>query len=117
MLVRMVAVTKSVIYQNIKTICTEQNLTVSQVEEDTGIPKGSLANWDNERRWSIYLPLVAKRLGVSIDYLFYAKDSLNKSAIERVKSALDTMPIDDDSADMIISISKIITNKLSHNEN
>lgn len=83
------------------------------METATGIPKNSIANWNDEPHWTDYLQRVAAHLEVPIDTLFHLESLDNITPADRVKAALENMQIDDDSADAIIGIARIITNKFS----
>lgn len=50
------------IYDNIKAICKEKNISISKMEKDLGFPQGSI------HKWNINIPSVIKVKKVT-DYL------------------------------------------------
>ena len=57
------------LYENIKSVCKEKKIPMYQVEDDTGLPRGSISKWRTVKPAYDKLQAVAKRLDVSMDEL------------------------------------------------
>ncbi len=57
------------IYERIKTLCKQQNLTVTSLEKELGFAKGSLSKIDSHKPSSERIHKLADRLGVSASYI------------------------------------------------
>lgn len=109
---------QSILFKNIQTICKERDLPVSALEDEAGIPRGTIGNWSTERHWMIYLQATARTLGVSIDSLFLIDPALSNSSDRlgdkdrirhlRILAAMDGLSLDDKSVNVIIEIAKLL---------
>lgn len=57
------------LYENIKAVCKEKNIPMYQVEDDTGLPRGSISKWQTVKPSYDKVKAVATRLEVSMDSL------------------------------------------------
>ena len=57
------------LYGNIKALCDKQNLLISQLERDLGLPRSSICKWDKNEPGVRRVQKVAKSLGVTVDNL------------------------------------------------
>ena len=96
------------LYENIKFLCDEQNTNIKKLEREAGVPINTVVNWKEERRWMIYLPLIAKELNVPIGSLFDGDLQKRKQGLDRLISALWELSLDDKAIDTIIEIASSI---------
>lgn len=59
-------------YQKIKSLCEENNISVYQLEKDLGLSTGSVSKWEKSIPRADTLSKVAKYLNVGIDCLLDA---------------------------------------------
>lgn len=104
------AIEPTVIFENIQSLCKEKNIFVSTMEEAAGVPGGTVQNWKQERRWMIHLPAIAQELNVTIDQLFIpANEWLSRhDSMMSIVSALEPLKIDEETARLIIALSKVL---------
>lgn len=57
------------IYNNIKKLCTEQNISISQLEKEAGLGNGTISGWKESMPRIDSLQAVARVLKVSVDDL------------------------------------------------
>lgn len=61
------------IYERIKKLCEEKQLTVRRLEIDCGLSNGSIVKWKTAQPAAASLYKVAKRLDVSVEELLEAE--------------------------------------------
>ena len=57
------------IYQNIKSIADSQKVSIRKIEQDTGIPLGSIYHWNDVKPSVDKVAKVANYLGVTVEEL------------------------------------------------
>lgn len=57
------------IYQNIKRLCTEKNISISQLEKKLNFSNGAISKWDKSNPSVISARRVANYLNVSMEEL------------------------------------------------
>lgn len=57
------------VYSNIKSICSNQKISVSKIEKDLGFARSSIYKWDKHQPGAEKLKRVADYLKVSVDKL------------------------------------------------
>lgn len=57
------------IYKNIKKICDERKISISQLERDSGLSNGAICKWKTTNPTVDNLKAVAKILNVTVDEL------------------------------------------------
>lgn len=57
------------IYEKVKALAKERNLTISRIEKEVDMPQGSICKWDTVEPSASKVRAVADFLGVSTDYL------------------------------------------------
>jgi transcriptional regulator with XRE-family HTH domain len=62
------------LYDKIKSMADDQNLSISYIEENTNLSNGSISKWKTNSPRVDSLNKVAKLLGCSLDFLMYAHD-------------------------------------------
>lgn len=58
-----------VIYDKIKKICAEKNVSISSVEKDAGLSNGAISKWGDKMPLADNLYSVAKVLNVTVEEL------------------------------------------------
>jgi transcriptional regulator with XRE-family HTH domain len=67
------------IYERVKEICDEQNITISFLEAQTGISNGLVSKWKSQTPKTDNLYSVAKYLNRTIEYFLTGEDKLSVS--------------------------------------
>lgn len=62
------------IYDNVKSLCDEQGLTIMALEQKAGLSNGAVGRWRTHNPGAIYLKKAADALGVSVDKLLEGVD-------------------------------------------
>lgn len=88
-----VIMTTSIIFEKIKELCSEREITVTQLTRDLGLGKGTIEKWKLRVPSVEKVSAVANYFGVSIDYLM---------GITNIKKPADCLLKDD----MIISFQR-----------
>lgn len=57
------------LYDRIKAIATEKNVTIYRLERDLGLSNGSISKWNNSVPFSTSLVKVASYLGTTVEML------------------------------------------------
>lgn len=57
------------IFNNIKKLCAQRNISISQLEKEAGLGNGTISGWKESMPRIDSLQAVAKVLGTSIDKL------------------------------------------------
>lgn len=57
------------LFDKVKTLCTEKGITIYRLEKDAGCSKGSISKWNKSTPSADKLQRVASLLGVTISYL------------------------------------------------
>lgn len=57
--------------ERIKSLCDQNGLTFKTLEKELGLGNGTVRNWDDSKPSVDRVALVAKRFGVTIDYLYW----------------------------------------------
>lgn len=65
------------IYERVKFICNNRNLTISAVEIGANISNGSISKWKTQMPKADNLYSVANFLNTSVEYFLTGKDNLN----------------------------------------
>lgn len=66
---------ESVLYTRIKELCSQRNVTLAKLEEETGLSSSIIRKWKNNTSPSIEkVRLIAKYFNVSTDYLIGLSD-------------------------------------------
>ena len=94
----------TVLYQNIKAICDERNISIAKIAKNAGGSESTIANWKKERSWMRSLPAVSKSLGISIDSLFNV--NCNETFVNHI---LEGVTLDEKSTKIIIKLILAIT--------
>lgn len=97
----------TVLYQNIKAICDERNISIAKIAKNAGVSESTIANWKKERSWMRSLPAVSKSLGISIDSLFNA--NCNETFVNQIMHILEGVTLDEKSTKIIIKLILAIT--------
>lgn len=92
----------TVLYQNIKAICDERNISIAKIAKNAGVSESTIANWKKERSWMRSLPAVSKSLGISIDSLFNA--NCNETFVNQIMHILEGVTLDEKSTKIIIKL-------------
>ena len=79
---------KMSIYQRIKDLANEKNITVKDVERALGYSNGTLGKWKDSTN-SASLEKVADYFGVTTDYLLGRTKSPDKTLDDEINEALD----------------------------
>lgn len=58
-----------VLYDRIKEVATEQNVTIYRLEKDLDLSNGSISKWNNSVPFSTSLIKVANYLGTTVEFL------------------------------------------------
>ena len=61
------------IYDNVKEACKENGVTISELEEEIGFPRGSIYKWNKHLPNVEKLKSVSKRLGKPMEYFLEEK--------------------------------------------
>lgn len=103
----------TILFENIQTLCIQKKLKIKELARKAGIPENSIFNWRKSRCWMKQLSAVADVLEVTMGQLFqtdFVKND-NEAPMKKIITELQRLNIDDESADMIIDFSKVVTKK------
>ena len=62
------------LYDNVKILCAEKNISVGQLEKELGFSNGSICKWNENEPGIRKVQKVAEYLGVSIEELLREDD-------------------------------------------
>lgn len=62
------------ILERIRDLCVDRNITIKQLERETGIANGAISRWANSSPRVINLKAVADYFGVTVDELLREED-------------------------------------------
>ena len=68
------------IYSNVKTLCDEKGITVSQLERDLGFPRSSICKWNENEPGVMRVQKVADYFGVPIERVVEGHKQIEASA-------------------------------------
>lgn len=68
------------LYDRIKEVAAEQNVTIYRLEKDLGLSNGSISKWNNSVPFSTSLIKVANYLGTTVEFLS-SDSSQNKQEV------------------------------------
>ena len=68
--------------EKIKTLCSQRNITVSELERILEFGNGTMHKWGKSQASADKVLKVAEYFGVSLDYLFNGKEILSKESLE-----------------------------------
>lgn len=62
------------IYERIKELCKQNGISISELEKEIGVAKGSICKIDRHKPNSNKMQAISKRLNTTVDYLITGKD-------------------------------------------
>ena len=71
------------IVERIKLKCTELNTTMGTLEKELGLGNGTIRRWNEKEPGANRVELIAKRLGVSTDWLITGKETADLTPEEQ----------------------------------
>lgn len=69
-------------FEKIKVLCGNKGITITQLEKELSLGKGTIGNWKNGNPGVDKLQRVAEFFGVNIQYLINSKNMLSNEALD-----------------------------------
>ena len=66
------------IFSNIASLCKEKNISIAQLERETGLGNATIRTWESSDPGAKKLKKVADYLGTTVDYLLSTESGVAK---------------------------------------
>ncbi len=82
------------LYEKIKELAAQKNISIRQLEEKTGIANGTIRRWNKTNPSTAAIAKVAKFFNVSVDYLLGLDDNKSKNEPVDLADLVDESKVD-----------------------